>query len=119
MDQPSDTLLHRIIGPRLVTRPASPVCEQCGSDAVAVVDWDEPGDGQWRVVLRCGQCEKWHEMTMSATAADRLAATVDTGIAAIERDLQAIDRERMAVQVEAFAEALARDLIDAQDFERR
>jgi hypothetical protein len=58
-------------------------------------------------------------MTISPAAADRLTATLDTGLIAIERDLEAVDRERMAAQVEAFAEALARDLIDPQDFERR
>ena len=58
-------------------------------------------------------------MTISPGAADRLTATLDTGLIAIERDLEAVDRQRMAAQVEGFAEALARDLIDPQDFERR
>jgi hypothetical protein len=57
-------------------------------------------------------------MVISVTAADRLVEALDTGLAAIARDLDAVDRERMTAEIETFSEALARDLIDAQDFER-
>jgi hypothetical protein len=116
MEQPRNTLLHRIIGLRLSAAPASPVCEKCGSDAVAVSDWEEAIAGHWRVTLRCGECDRWQEMTIATAAADRLIAALDGGLAAIARDLEAVERERMAAQIEAFVEALARDLIDAQDF---
>lgn len=116
MEPHNDSLLQQIIRPRLVSLPADPVCTACRSDAIAVAECEPCGDRRWRLVVRCGACETWQTMLLSGTHTDRLFLTVERGFTAIERDLDAIDREQMAAQVEAFVEALARDLIDATDF---
>jgi hypothetical protein len=121
MSQTRDSVLHHIIGPRLVTAPIADrvVCDDCGSDAVALSELSGHSDDRWWAVLRCGGCGRWYELAIDQAAADRLIAMLDVGLTAIARDLEAVDRERMATQVEAFATALELDLIDAGDFDDR
>ncbi len=118
MDRLDDNLLQQIIAPRAepIPRADAAVCDDCGSDAVGLAACTEHTAGEWRVLLRCGRCGKWQALVINQAAADRLDAALDAGLWAIAGDLEALDRQRMAAQVEAFAVAMDRDLIDPEDF---
>jgi hypothetical protein len=92
------------------------VCSSCRSDFVHATERRRESEARWRISLRCGQCGGCRDVVVSIDLARRFDADVSRGLATIASDLDTLDRERMAAQVEAFAAALRRDLIDAGDF---
>jgi hypothetical protein len=92
------------------------VCPNCGRDYVNVVARETLGDDHWWLLLRCGECETWREVTVSDAFAERLHDQLDRRTRTVCRALARLERERMTDWVGAVAEALRRDLIDAGDF---
>jgi hypothetical protein len=86
---------------------------------VCPVEWHESGDERWWILLRCGECRSEREVTITDEIAKRFGADLDTSQREIERAVRLLDEERMAGEIEAFAVALQRDLIDAGDFTPR
>ena len=95
------------------------VCRHCHVDYVCPVDWHECDDEHWWMRLRCGECGSEREVTVADDVAKRFSTDLDASQHEIERAAQLLDEERMAAEVEAFAQALQRDLIDAGDFTLR
>jgi hypothetical protein len=92
------------------------VCCSCRSDLVYATERRREGAGRWRLTLCCGQCGGSRDVVIGDGLVQRFDADVARGLAAIASDITALDRERMTEQVEVFAAALQRDLIDAGDF---
>ena len=88
------------------------VCISCHADHVHPVEWCEADDEHWWMLLRCGACADEREV------AERYGRDLDAAQAEITRAARELDVERMAAEAETFAEALERDLIDADDFAR-
>jgi hypothetical protein len=108
------------IPPSPSTEPAeSCACPACRSDAVAVVTLREHGRDHWWLQLRCGECGAWRVTVLDEQGAERFQSDYEAHVAAIEKDADRLDRERMETEADVFAQALARDLIDAGDFARR
>ena len=68
------------------------------------------------MLLRCGACETWREVTVANAAAEAYDAALDRQAAALRALARRLDRECMAMQVEAMIIALRCGLIDAADF---
>jgi hypothetical protein len=94
------------------------ICSSCRSNFVHATERRRESEARWRVFLRCGQCGGCRDVVVGDDLVRRFDEDVSRGLAAIESDLTTLDRERMAQQVESFAAALQRDLIDAGDFRR-
>jgi hypothetical protein len=94
------------------------VCFHCHSDHVHPVEWHVADDTHWWMLLRCGECHREHEVTVGDDVATRFNADLDAALEEIDRAARSLDEERMADEIEIFAQALARDLIDAGDFTR-
>jgi hypothetical protein len=92
------------------------VCLNCGRDYVTVAARETLGEEHWWLLLRCGECEAWREVTVCNAFADRLGDELDRRARTVGRALARLERERMTAWVEAMAQALRRDLIDAGDF---
>ena len=92
------------------------VCTNCDSDYVHPVEWSESGDEHWWMLLRCGECGAEREVTVANRIAQRFGDDLDAAEQEIKRMVARLDAERMASEVEVFAAALARDLIDPADF---
>jgi hypothetical protein len=92
------------------------VCTSCRSDYVHPVEWSESGDEHWWMLLRCGECRAEREVTVANAVAQRFSDSLDTAEREIGRTVARLDAERMAGEVEVFAAALARDLIEPADF---
>jgi hypothetical protein len=92
------------------------VCTTCDCDYVHPVEWRESGDEHWWMLLRCGECRAEREVTVG----DRIAQRFDQDLLAaeqeIKREVARLDAERMASEIEVFAAALERDLIEPADF---
>ena len=93
-------------------------CASCHSDFVHPVEWSESGDEHWWMLLRCGECQAVREVTVANVIAKRFGDSLDTAEREILRAAAQLDEERMANEVEVFAAALERDLIEPADFGR-
>jgi hypothetical protein len=94
------------------------VCADCHRDYVHPVEWHEAGAAHWWMRLRCGSCFSEREVTVPDAVAQRFGRDLDAAEEEIGRAAAALDHERMECEAEAFAAALERDLIDADDFAR-
>ena len=93
-------------------------CGMCLRDFVNPVDWEPVGDTHWWMLLRCGACDTWREVTVANDTAMRYDVELDRRADAITRAAQRLESQQMAAEVETLITALQRDLIDAADFAR-
>ncbi|HEX3174269.1 MAG TPA: hypothetical protein VHQ43_08635 [Solirubrobacterales bacterium] len=93
------------------------VCPGCGSRLVQPIRWEQTASrGHWRLWRRCPECE-WHaDGVHGEREIDAYDEVLDDGTEAVAAKLEELERERMAQLVDAFATALAGDLITAEDF---
>ncbi len=91
-------------------------CLRCDGEFMAPEAWDPADGGYWRLIGRCTQCDVWRTLMLSGPETARLLVRIDQQRTRMARVVARLDRERMLAQVEAFAEALQRDLIAATDF---
>jgi hypothetical protein len=102
------------------TAPAeSCACPACRSDAVAVVTLHEHGRDHWWLQLRCGECGAWRVTVLDEQGVERFQRDYEAHVTEIEKAAEQLDRARLELEADVFAQALARDLIDAADFARR
>lgn len=80
------------------------------------MDWAPADDAHWHIELRCGDCGHRWELDVPDSRAAWFDSELDGDQRAIRRTLSRLDLERMAVEVETFAAALSRDLIEPADF---
>ena len=92
------------------------ICPVCRADFVVPVWWEELEDRRMRLLLRCGECDTHHDLVVAGAVADRFEKDYLRVLEGMSATLDRLDRERMAAEASAFATALARDLIDADDF---
>ena len=94
------------------------LCPACGTDFVNPVEWSAVEDHSWWMHLRCAQCEHTREVTVSNAEAERYDEALDSRADPIARAIRKLDLERMAATVESLIVALQRDLIGPADFAR-
>jgi hypothetical protein len=92
------------------------LCGVCRRDFVNLVEWEPAGPQHWWLLLRCGECETWREVTVTNQVARRYDAELNRRADALAALVDRLDRERMIHQVEAMTIALRLSLIDATDF---
>ena len=107
-----------VFGPVGTPAPGSGLhqCGLCHAEAVVPVWWESVGDDRWQMLLRCGACGTFRDVTAGDDVAHAYERDIERGMRQIRAELERLDRDRMEVQAVAFAEALRRDLIDAGDF---
>jgi hypothetical protein len=93
-------------------------CLVCRTDFVNPVDWAPLEGGRWWMLLRCGECDTWRDVTVTDAVAERYDAELDRRLDVIDDALHALDRQRMLGEVETMVVALRRGLVDAADFTR-
>jgi flavoprotein len=93
-------------------------CPMCRADFVNPVDWEPVGDTHWWMLLRCGACDTWREVTVTNAVASRFDLELDRRMDALARALDKLDRKRMVAEVETMIQALRYGLVDAADFAR-
>jgi hypothetical protein len=98
------------------SNPGLEVCLVCGRDFVSMVRCTKAGGDSWWLLLRCGDCGTWHDTFARDDAVAALHKAIARGRRTLAEGVKSLDLERMGSQVEAFAQALELDLIDADDF---
>jgi hypothetical protein len=73
-------------------------------------------DTHWWMLLRCGACDTWREVTVTNEIAARFDLELDRRLDIVARALDRLDRTRMAADVETMILALRHGLVDAADF---
>lgn len=99
-------------------RRALTVCLHCGADYVNPVEWRAHGDDHWWMLLRCGGCGTHREEIVPDQIAERFDRELDRALDEIGQTADRLRYERLTSEADAFAVALERDLIDAEDFGR-
>ena len=92
------------------------ICLVCRRDYVHLVRCTNVGDDSWWLLLRCGGCGTWHETFARGDDLRELRQASARSLETVAEALKRLDLGRMSWQVEAFTQALERDLIDADDF---
>ena len=100
-------------------RPRSPeACWHCGSDLLQAQSWKELPHGRVMLHLHCPECMSWSEESFDQ---DRVAAYDEEVLRrreVLEHQYREMVRANMTDLADCFAQALALDLIDADDFRR-
>ena len=105
-------------GQRQVDPAAEPlhVCFYCGGELVHPVNWTEAGERQWRILLRCPECEATREGVFAQAAVEALDDELDRAAGSLLSDLQRVTHANMAEEIDLFIRALDADLIQPCDF---
>jgi hypothetical protein len=93
-------------------------CPMCRSTFVVPVDFHVVDEERWWIRLRCGECERARDVTLSNEEAQRYERELDRSVAKLRKLVRAVDREAMEQELTTLVSALARDLIGASDFTR-
>jgi hypothetical protein len=112
------TGLRRLAGPTYPQTYQLVYCPSCGLDLMNPVRWHELDESTWWMRLRCGGCGFVRLVDASNEQANQLDADLDRGLAVIAAAVTELERVEMAAVSDAFAEALERDLVTADDFRR-
>jgi len=91
-------------------------CAMCGGDYVNPVDWEPVNETHWWMLLRCGACATWREVTVTNDVAARYDLELDRRMDVVARAVERLDRSRMAAEVETMILALRHGLVDPADF---
>jgi hypothetical protein len=93
------------------------VCPACGSKLVQPTCWEQTGErNHWRLWRRCPECEWRGDSVHGEREIDAYDEELDDGTEALACELEELELERMRQVADAFATALAADLIGADDF---
>jgi len=68
------------------------------------------------MLLRCGACDTWREVTVTNDIAARYDLELDRRMDVVARAVERLDRSRMAAEVETMILALRHGLVDPADF---
>lgn len=91
-------------------------CPACGHDRVQPVTWSEVGDTEWRVELRCPDCETRREAVFGQDELDEFDVALDDGTRSVAADLDLLARANMADDIDRFTFALQAGHIHPDDF---
>jgi hypothetical protein len=92
------------------------LCPACGSHLVHPIDWEEVAADNWRLELRCPNCEWVGGAVYERRLVEELDEELERGMETIVRDLRHLTHANMEEHIERFIHALRDDLIVPFDF---
>jgi hypothetical protein len=92
------------------------VCEQCESDLVYPVAWEERSGDRWRIERRCPDCEWRHVGDFHQSEVESFDDVLNEGTEDLLVSLRTFSRSNMEADIERIIEALQLDLIEPMDF---
>jgi hypothetical protein len=99
--------------------PALPTCPSCGSDLVQPLRWEQRRRDELLVELRCPECHVVMQASHTAAEMEELDRRQTANRDQIRDAYDRAVAESMASLADALHEALARDLVGADDFAPR
>jgi hypothetical protein len=70
------------------------VCPCCRGAFVCPMEWHALGSGEVWLLLRCGQCETWREVTAPAQVVERFSADFELAQSQIRAAIRDAERRR-------------------------
>lgn len=80
------------------------------------MDWEEVGVLQWRIWMRCPQCEVRYDGVFGEAITQRLDEAMDIGYEDLLADYRRGTHANMAQEIDFFVRALDADVIVPSDF---
>lgn len=93
-------------------------CTRCVSRYVQPIEWEVLPSGQVALELRCPECFTQRSGTFDSERVRELDRTLNRGRAELRAVYGRTVRDNMYRELDCFTQALARDLISADDFAR-
>ena len=103
------------------TQPVSPqrelhICPECQAELVYPTEWEEAGRENWRVSLRCPNCEWAATGVFPQDVVDVFDERLDEGTEQLVSDLKQLMHANMSDEIDRFVSALDADAIVPEDF---
>ena len=92
------------------------VCLECSSELVYPIEWEEAGPENWRVSLRCPNCEWVATGVFTQEVVDTFDEVLDEGTEQLMSDLKSLMHANMSEEIDRFVEALAAEALLPEDF---
>jgi len=92
------------------------LCQECASDLVYPVAWEERGDEQWYVLRRCPECEWRGSGVHHQSEIEFFDDALNDGTDELLSSLQGLSRGNMEADIERLVQAINDDEILPMDF---
>ena len=92
------------------------VCIDCASELVYPIEWEEAGPENWRVSLRCPNCEWAATGIFSQDLVDAFDEILDEGTEQLVSDLKQLMHANMSEEIDRFVSALDAEALLPEDF---
>jgi hypothetical protein len=92
------------------------LCPECDSGLVYPVHWEEAGRENWRVSLRCPNCEWYATGVFSQDMVDDFDERLDEGTEQLVYDLKQLMHANMSDEIDRFVAALEAEALLPEDF---
>ena len=92
------------------------VCAHCSSELVYPTDWEEAGPENWRVSVRCPNCEWEATGVFPQDVVDDFDERLDEGTEQVVSDLRQLMHANMSEEIERFVAALEAEALLPEDF---
>ena len=97
-------------------RHALHICAECSSNLVYPTEWEEAGPENWRVALRCPNCEWSAVGVFPQDLVDRFDEELDHGTEQVVSDLKQLMQANMTEEIDRFVAALEAGALLPEDF---
>jgi hypothetical protein len=92
------------------------ICLACSSELVYPTEWEEAGPENWRVALRCPNCEWTATGVFPQDVVDVFDEVLDQGTEQLVSDLKQLMHANMSEEIERFVAALEAEALLPEDF---
>jgi hypothetical protein len=92
------------------------ICAECASELVYPIEWEESGPENWRVTLRCPNCEWTVTGVFAQDLVDDFDEVLDEGTEQLVCDLKQLMHANMSEEIERFVAALEAEALLPEDF---
>ena len=92
------------------------ICLECSSELVYPIEWDEAGPENWRVALRCPNCEWVATGIFAQDVVDTFDEVLDEGTEQLVTDLKRLMHANMSEEIDRFSAALDAEALLPEDF---
>jgi hypothetical protein len=92
------------------------ICPECRAELVYPTSWEEAGSENWRVSLRCPNCEWAATGVFPQNMVDRFDERLDEGTEQLVTDLKQLMHANMSEEIDRFVVALEAEAVLPEDF---
>jgi hypothetical protein len=92
------------------------ICLECSSELVYPIEWEESGPENWRVSLRCPNCEWTATGVFSQDIVDDFDEVLDEGTEQLVTDLKRLMHANMSEEIDRFVTAMDAEALLPEDF---